>query len=592
MKLSKLYCNDSRFKTVTFNPNFNIILGEITNMDDLERDSHNLGKSTLIYIIDYMLLKELHKGSFLKKKEFQNHIFYLEMELNSGKYMTIRRRTNPNTKISLKFHSNRNQDFRECYDWEYEDIPLNSSEPENNPKKIIESALSFNVLKNEGYRKTSGYFLRTQDDYQDVFKLQKHKGKDILWKPCLFELLGFSSEHMEKKYELESELETKENLVDDVKREFKIEAGDIDKINGMIEIKEEQRDKVKIWLDRFDFYNKETGISKETVEDIEKNIASINTKRYNLEYEIQQIKESLAEKVEYNLDEILQVYKEVNIFFKEELKRDYEALLEFNRRVANERIKYLQQSFKEKQDKKNLYDEKLKELNAKRSQLLGNLTETNTFDKYNKYRDDLIAVERELERHHVELESIDNVKGIQKQINAINEKLSHEAAALGEQIENSTGVYKSIRKDFHDYVETILNQSAILSLPINGNGNVDFSARFVDIDNAETAQSMGHTYRKILCACFDLAIIKNYANKSFYRMIYHDGCLESLDPRKQKKYLELVKGVSEEFNIQYIMTCLSSEIPQGEKYLLDGNNVAVRLSDADKSEGRLFGFDF
>jgi len=592
MKLSKLYCNDSRFKTVSFNRNFNIVLGEITNIDDLNRDSHNLGKSTLIYIIDYMLLKSLDKDSFLKKKEFQNHVFYLEIELNSGKYLTIRRRTNPNTKISLKFHSGRDQNFRECYEWDYEDIPLMSNEPDRNPKKIIEDALNFNILKNEGYRKTSGYFLRNQDDYKDVFKLQKHKGKDVFWKPCLFELLGFSSEHMIRKYELEDDLAAKEKLVEDVKREFEIDAGDIDKIHGMIEIKKEQRDKIKTWLDRFDFYNKETDISKETVENIEKNIANINTKRFNLEYEIQQIKESLDEKVEYNLDEILQIYKEVNIFFKEELKKDYKDLLEFNRRVSSERIKYLQKSFEEKQDKKVTYDKKLKELNDKRSELLGSLTETNTFDKYNKYRDDLISVERELERHYIELESIDNVKGIQKQINSINKDLASEATDLSDQIENSTDIYKSIRKDFHDYVEEILSQSAILSLPINGNGNVDFSAKFVNVDNEETAQSLGHTYRKILCACFDLAIIKNYANKSFYRMIYHDGCLESLDPRKQKKYLELVKSISEEFNIQYIMTCLSSEIPEEEKYLLHEDNIAVRLSDADNSEGRLFGFDF
>ncbi|MDU7032037.1 MAG: DUF2326 domain-containing protein [Clostridiales bacterium] len=87
----------------------------------------------------------------------------------------------------------------------------------------------------------------------------------------------------------------------------------------------------------------------------------------------------------------------------------------------------------------------------------------------------------------------------------------------------------------------MLNQSAMISLEINGNGNVDFYAKFLNIDNKETAQNLGHTYKKILCACFDLAIIKNYIDKSFYRVSYHDGYLESLDPRKQKKIFRFSK---------------------------------------------------
>ena len=91
---------------------------------------------------------------------------------------------------------------------------------------------------------------------------------------------------------------------------------------------------------------------------------------------------------------------------------------------------------------------------------------------------------------------------------------------------------------------------------------------------------------------FDLAIIKNYIGNSFYRFIYHDGCLESLDPRKQKKYLDLVRRVSREYNIQYILTCLSSDIPNDDKYKISETEIAVELTDAEDDSGRLFGFSF
>jgi uncharacterized protein YydD (DUF2326 family) len=76
----------------------------------------------------------------------------------------------------------------------------------------------------------------------------------------------------------------------------------------MIEIKEIQRDEILKWLDKFDFYQKETNLSKEILDDIEKSISSLNTLRFNLDFEIEQVKDSLKEDITYNLDDIIQLY--------------------------------------------------------------------------------------------------------------------------------------------------------------------------------------------------------------------------------------------------------------------------------------------
>lgn len=593
MKLSKLYSNDNRFREVIFNKNFNIVLGEIRYVDYLNRDSHNLGKSTLVDLIDFMLLKSIDKSHFLKKiKGFEDHIFYLEIELNSGKYITIKRSVKLNTKISMKFHEERHMDFRNCIEWDYENIPLKSSDKNKNPKDILQKALNFDVLGDESYRKTLGYFFRTQNDYRDVFKLQKHQGADTDWKPALFELLGFSSGFMIEKYKLDEKIKRKKDLAHKIQEELKTDSGEVDKINGLIEIKQEERDKILSWLDHFNFYQKESNISKEVLEDIENEVAKYNTQRYNLDFEIQQIKESLKEKVEYNLEDVLEIYKEVEIYFAEDLKKSYEQLLEFNKKVAVERQKYLLQTLEEKEKRRNWIDDELKVLNDKRVNMLEGLKNTNTFDKYNKYRSDLIDVERELERYKSELESIDNVKNIDREIYSLSEELSSMKNKLSEQVIEGTEVYKEIRRDFHEYVKYILNKDAMLSIRINTNGNADFNAEILNDKNEETAQNSGHTYKKILCACFDLAVVKNYVNRSFYRTIYHDGCLESLDPRKRKKYLNLIRKITQEYNIQYILTCLKSDIPEGEEYQIKDEEIAVTLYDEQDNSGRLFGFEF
>lgn len=288
----------------------------------------------------------------------------------------------------------------------------------------------------------------------------------------------------------------------------------------------------------------------------------------------------------------MEIYKDVQIYFPDALVKDYEELLAFNQKLSDERLKYLKKIQQEKKEKLSLINAELFDLNTNRANMLNGLQSSDTFEKYSLYRDDLIQVEREIERHIVELEHIDNVKNIQKDIDELYERLRKETDILGKQVDESTAIYKSIRRDFHDFVNEILGESAMISISINGNDNIDFKTSFYNVKNEETSQGLGHTYRKILCACFDLAIVKNYMDKSFYRFIYHDGCLESLDPRKRKKYLDLVRRISQKFDIQYIMTSLASDIPAGESYEIQPEEVAVVLTDKMDDSGRLFGFEF
>ncbi len=68
MKISKLYSNlDEKMEPILFNDGLNIVLGEIRLPENKDKDTHNLGKTTLGLLIDYCLLKGRSKTSFLFK---------------------------------------------------------------------------------------------------------------------------------------------------------------------------------------------------------------------------------------------------------------------------------------------------------------------------------------------------------------------------------------------------------------------------------------------------------------------------------------------------------------------------------------------
>ena len=102
-----------------------------------------------------------------------------------------------------------------------------------------------------------------------------------------------------------------------------------------------------------------------------------------MQFELQQIEESLKVKVNYNLEEVLSIYKEVGILFPDQLVKEYEELIEFNQKVSEERMKYLAIAKKSKTERLLQLDKELSSQNEKRKELLAVLRGTNTFEKYN-----------------------------------------------------------------------------------------------------------------------------------------------------------------------------------------------------------------
>jgi hypothetical protein len=112
-----------------------------------------------------MLLKREGKNSFFNKNRLNlsDWIFFLEIELNDGKYLTIKRSVNSSTKISFKEHFSRNQDFSQETKWDDQDLSVNSSGEDQNPKKILERKyLKFNVANDYGYRSFLSFLLREE----------------------------------------------------------------------------------------------------------------------------------------------------------------------------------------------------------------------------------------------------------------------------------------------------------------------------------------------------------------------------------------------------------------------------------------------
>ncbi|MBV4422784.1 DUF2326 domain-containing protein [Clostridium tyrobutyricum] len=598
MKFMQIYSDNDKFKSFRFVEGLNVILGKITHEENRKIDTHNLGKSTLINVLDFMLLKNINKKHMFKKHidKFKNFTFFLEIKLNNEKYITIKRSVKNNTKISFKLHNNKYQNYINETNWDYKELSINSKHPEKNPINILNNYLSFDVLENYNYRKTLNYFLRTQDDYKDIFHLNKFKGSDIEWKPFLFQLLGFSGKYLYDKYELEDKKNSKKQVIKDIKEKFSIDYEEVDKINGTIGIKQLEKQRLQELIDNFDFYLKERNINKSLIDSIENKVSELNTLEYNLEYEIRNIQESIRLKLNYNVEDIKKVYNEAKIYFPTQITKDYDSLIEFNNRVTEERNKYLKEIFI---NKKKLLEEtrqQLKKLNIKRSNMLSFVKEKDSFKKFKKYQMDIINIDREIATLQSHLENIDIIKQLNADLDDTVIDINKVSSSIQDQITLGNDLYTNIRTTFYNLTKEILNKSGRISIYPNKKGNVEFNADILDDeDNELTSQGDGNSYKKILCACFDLSLLICYCNKSFYRFVYHDGIFESLDNRKKMNYIDVLNKVCDHYGIQIIITLIEDDLPYLEdktKYTFPDEQIVLELNDNPDNSGKLFSMEF
>ncbi len=603
MQLSKLYTNEPKFKNIKFNlSGLNVVYAEVRSKLKEKKNSHDLGKTKLAELIDFLFLKEIDKTYFLmkiRKNErsiFENYIFYLEIYLNSGEYLTIRRGVRENTKISISIQNQTTNDFTPPVHWEYERLAIKKA------KEVLSTHFAFDFFKSKPYlyRKAISYSLRKQGDFKDVYKLNKFSvGKDIDWKPFMFDLLGFDGELLRKKYQNDSKIGKVKEFVENLKKEYTVNVEERDRIVAEKAIAEADSHEVEQQIDRFNFYEQDKNLTKKGIEEIENEISELNTISYQLNFEIKKLQASIKNNFSFDIYKVKKVFEEAKTYFPGKLAADYDELMKFNEKLTTERNKLLKATLKSKNEKLQQVNKQLLSFNQQREELLSDLTDTDTFSKFKTYQKELVKVEGKLLAFDDKLGAIDKILAKERSIDTLKEEIKFTTEQL-KQVFQTTDVnekYTLIRHNFTRFYKAVMNENALLSWNINKENNVEFippKVKSKDNQEEDTAKDEGNTYMKLLCVAFDLAVLISYNKESYYRFVYHDDVLSQQDNGVKTRLLELINTVLMKYDLQYILSVIKSDLPidENEKFIeFNENQIVLKLHDRDAS-GTLFGFEF
>lgn len=396
MRLSRFYSDQPDiFAPVEFVEGLNVVLAEIRLPENRQRDTHNLGKTTLGRLLDFGFLAGRDSKFFLFRYPdlFDRFVFFLELELEDGTFLTIRRSVAEASRIAFKKALVGGQDFsgQPEGNWDHWDVPFDRA------KELLDSLLDWRALKPWPYRKGLGYFLRSQDDFRDVFQLRRFANVHADWKPFLAHLLGFDGDLVSRHYAKEDELAEKVRTEQTIQTELGGTVVDVSKIEGMLLLKQQDLDRKQALLDAFDFRSDDKEQTRALVDKVDLRIAHLNGRRYTLQANKKKIDLSLKEdQILFSPEEAKEMFAQAGVLFEGQIKRDFEQLLSFNRAITEERQGYLEEERSEIEVELKAVGTELAALGKQRSEMLRALSDTDAFLRYKHMSANTVALRADI----------------------------------------------------------------------------------------------------------------------------------------------------------------------------------------------------
>lgn len=597
MQISRVYSNMPHiFHAVDFNFGeraglLNVILGEVKSPKDMRKDSHNLGKTTFLHVIDFLLLKGWSQEHFFYKHRdrFDGFVFYIEIALIDGGFATIQRSVSAPAKVALTRHVQGNQDFSDLTDEEWEHPDLSVSEA----VRLLDAWLDLRILKPYNYRMAITYFLRSQGDWSDELQLQKFQaGRDIYWKPFIAHLFGFDQTLIIRKYELDESISKLKQLQTDQQSAVQLNEDDLPGLIAKIEVLEQQVNELENQLDNFQFDNEEKRIVTDLVGAVEQEISTLNQLIYNLRYDIRQIDDSLSHKDKFDLKEIEGIFNEANLHFPSQLKKGYTELVEFKKKVTQERNGALKKRRKELLGDLEQAEENKKTLDMRREWQLRFLRNTDTFEKFKVLQKDLATQRASVVYLDEQRKKLEIVAETARQVRADERERGRIVDEIKAMMSKNTPIYEKFKRIFNEYCQRVLKHEGMFFFRVNTNNNVDYELTLglSGHKGATSSQGEGTTYKKLVCALFDLALLKVYEDLPFFHFVYHDGIFEASDNRIKIAFLDLVREQTSTGKLQYIMTAIETDLPRSDEddvIRFNSDEIILRLHDTGQ-DGRLF----
>ena len=569
MRLIELRANQESFHTVTFNKTGVSIIRAKKVVEDKKGTYNSTGKSLLIYLIHFCLGAS---ENIEIKEKLEGWEFYLDIEIENIPYTITR--------------STENQKIVKINDEEYK---LNEF------TDFIQSKVFFNIpskFKYLTFRSLINRFIRPQKSSYDTYNcfLKDEREYQELLNNAF--LLGLDIEKIDKKRELRElweDTEKKKNNIekDSIMKDFFSEGLDKKKIDIEILTLEKKVEHLSIGISEFKISEDYDQIKKEA-DQISQTLKQYKNKRSIITNAINNIARSLEIRSDLKSKDIKKMFEEANVILNDSIKKRFEDVESFNKKLLNNRQARLIEERKKLENQLSDIELIIQKLGHQEDNKLYLLKSTGSLEEYAKLNEQLSQVKVRYEK----LKSYRNLLNEYKnKIDEIKENFIKENSATNKYLQENESLKNRNIKVFSSFAEQFYeNKPSGIIIENNEGDNLNRFKIEATIDS-----DSGDGVNNVKIFCFDWTLLKNQNNHNI-KYIFHDSRLISeIDPRQIATMFQIAYFNSTEHNFQYIISsnqkeldAIASELDETEfkKYVSD--NVILDLTD-ESDFGKLLG---
>ncbi|MEM7577867.1 MAG: DUF2326 domain-containing protein, partial [Planctomycetota bacterium] len=370
------------------------------------------------------------------------------------------------------------------------------------------------------------------------------------------------------------------------------EVDEYDKLVGTIQLKSDEAAELREAVDQFQFSQAEFDIKQELVQNLEVEISDLNDRLYTVDFEISKLEDTLSRRLSFDLDAVEQLFREADSIFPDAIKKSYQELIRFNQKINEDRGTRLREQLQSLQEERGVLQVRHRKLDEERRDNLQAIQGTDAFEKFKYHQSRLAKLEVDIARSQAQVEILDEATGFIKDMRSLQLERSNLIDAIAEIVRNGSELYSEIKKEFNRMLNAIIEINALISIVVNGEGNLEFDASLLHRGDGEdvSMEGRGTSYMQLMCCIFDLTLLMTRRSSGFFRFVYHDGVFEGLDNRKKLKLLDVIRNVTGEHGLQYILTTIDADMPRdasGAIVPFDDANIVLELHD-EGDDGRLF----
>jgi len=566
MRLIELRANMESFHTITFNKVGVSIIRAIKVSEDKKSTYNSTGKSLLIYLTHFCLGSS--ENSELKEK-LPGWEFTLDFQID-GKLYTATRNVDNQKIIILDNEECKLKDFNE----------------------FIQSKVFFNIpadFKYLSFRSLINRFIRPKKSSYDTYNcfLKEEKEFQELLNNAF--LLGLDIEKISKKRELKEEWdntkEKKKNIENDpIMREFFTGGSDKKKIDLEIVGLEKKIDKLSKSIADFKIAEDYDSIRKEA-DEISSELRKYKNRRTIIFTAINNIDKSLDIKPDIKAKDIQNLYEEANAIISDSIKKRFEEVENFNKKLLGNRKVRLIEEKKRFEQQLNEIEGIIKRLGKQENEKLYLLKSTGSLEEYAKLNEQFSQLQIKYSKlsDYKELLSSYNSK-----IDEIKEAFVKENSETNKYLKDNELLKKRNIEVFNSFAEQFYeNKTSGIIIENNEGENQNRFNIEATIDS-----DSGDGVNNVKIFCFDWTLLKTQ-NNHHIKFIFHDSRLISeIDPRQIVTMFYLSNFQSKEFGLQYIITAnqkeldsLKIEMTEEEyKEIIEDNIIEELTDESDNSK--------